>query len=356
MGFLKHAVRMIAAGEGQMNSVERLQYYANEITPEAAKVVDGNRPDTSWPSAGTIEVKDLTLRYRGGPKVLKNVTFSVKAHEKIGVVGRTGAGKSSLMSVLLRIFEPEEETSIVIDDIDTRKIGLDDLRSGIGIIPQEPWLLGGASVRYNLDPLGKYSDEQLLEALGEVELHGAIMKTGEASLKDENTKDEDSDSDEDVDSKTDKNTETPKLSDEKLLEAGLSAIVAEGGNNFSVGERQLLCITRAVLRNPTLLLLDECTASVDNKTDEMIQKMIRQKFKDITVLTIAHRINTIIGSDRVLVLVDGEVAEFDSPASLLENETGEFHGMVKETGQYAELEKAARVSTALDHSDVTLAE
>jgi ATP-binding cassette subfamily C (CFTR/MRP) protein 1 len=288
-GFLKFGVRILATVEAQMNSVDRILYYTNNIEPEAPEFIPEKDPDAgTWPSKGGIEIKNASMRYRDGPLVLKDISFSVKGGEKIGVVGRTGSGKSSLMIVLFRISELEKDGgSIVIDDINIAEIGTDTLRLNLSIIPQDPVMFSN-SVRYNLDPFGTKSDEELWTVLNKVQLGEAIAS----------------------------------------LEGGLDEQVAEGGENFSQGQRQLLCIARSLLRNPKVLVMDEATASIDNTTDALIQRMIRQNFADATVLTIAHRLNTIMDSDRVLVLDDGRVAEFDTPEGLLKQKDGLFKGMV----------------------------
>jgi ATP-binding cassette, subfamily C (CFTR/MRP), member 1 len=288
--YLKFAVRMIATAEAQMNSVERVKYYIDTIEQEdegTLKGLDGKDiivPD-EWPAQGTVTGTGVQMRYRDGPLVLKGVDFEVKGGEKIGIAGRTGSGKSSLMIGLFRIQELALG-SITIDGLDTKTIPLRTLRSRLGIIPQDP-VLFSASVRFNLDPFTKHTDAQIWSVLDQV------------NMKDHVT------------------TLPGKLSEE----------VAEGGDNFSTGQRQLICIARALLRKPKILVLDEATASIDNETDEMIQRMVRVNFKDCTVLTIAHRLNTIIDSDRVIVMDAGLMAEFGPPETLLKNEEGAFKSL-----------------------------
>jgi ATP-binding cassette, subfamily C (CFTR/MRP), member 1 len=283
-------VRMIATAEAQMNSVERVKYYIDTIEQEdegTLKGLDGKDvivPD-EWPAKGTVTGTGVQMRYRDGPLVLRGVDFQVKGGEKIGIAGRTGSGKSSLMIGLFRIQELALG-SITIDGLDTKTIPLRTLRSRLGIIPQDP-VLFSASVRFNLDPFTKHTDAEIWNVLDQV------------NMKDHVT------------------TLPGKLSEE----------VAEGGDNFSTGQRQLICIARALLRKPKILVLDEATASIDNETDEMIQRMVRVNFKDCTVLTIAHRLNTIIDSDRVIVMDAGLMAEFGPPEALLKNEEGAFKSL-----------------------------
>lgn len=299
--FMLSALSMNAAElETRMNSVERIMQYT-AIEQEAAEYVDDNRPDPSWPPKGKVEFKSLSIAYKTGPldeegnhtygePVLRKVSGVIKPREKIGIVGRTGAGKSTLITALFRLVEPVHGT-ILIDGVDICKIGLTDLRTKLSIIPQQPVLFIG-DVRYNVDPFNEKTDDDIWHALKLVGLGDYI-----GSL--------------------------PKK---------LSAPVEENGQNFSVGQRQLLAMARALLRNAHILLLDEATAAVDNETDAMIQKMVRKNFSDRTVITIAHRLNTIMDYDRIMVLDKGKLVEFDSPAKLLENPKSIFSSMVEATG------------------------
>lgn len=280
---------MIATIEAEMNSVERILFYTNNVTPEAPDNIPEKDPEpNTWPHKGDIEIQNASMRYRDGPLVLKNISVSIQAGEKIGVVGRTGSGKSSLMIALFRISELEKDGGkITIDGIDISDVGTDALRMGLSIIPQDPIMFSN-TVRYNIDPFNTASESDLWTVLEKVRLDTVVA----------------------------------------MLPQGLDEMVTEGGENFSQGQRQLLCIARSLLRKPKVLIMDEATASIDNETDSQIQKMIRENFKEATVLTIAHRLNTIMDSDRVLVLDDGHVMEFDAPKELLKKEDGLFRGMV----------------------------
>jgi ATP-binding cassette subfamily C (CFTR/MRP) protein 1 len=289
--YLKYGVQMIARLEADMSSVERILHYTENIEPEALDVIPEKDPASgSWPTNGEIELSNASMRYRDGPLVLKDLSFTVKGGEKIGVCGRTGSGKSSLMIALFRISEVEKDGHINIDGVNIGEIGTAALRLNISIIPQDPVMFSN-TIRYNLDPFGSMSDEELWDVLKKVEMAEAIAQ----------------------------------------LPKGLDDIVAEGGENFSQGQRQLLCIARSLLRRPKILVMDEATASIDNETDATIQRMIRENFEDATVLTIAHRLNTIMDSDRILVLDDGHIAELDTPENLLAKESGHFKAMVEKS-------------------------
>ncbi|XP_023240150.1 multidrug resistance-associated protein 4-like [Centruroides sculpturatus] len=236
-----------------------------------------------------VDIEDYTKDIKDKNIVLKNITFRVRSGEKIGIVGRTGAGKSSLIASLFRMTEPTG--TITIDGVDTKEIGLRDLRSKISIIPQDPMLFTGP-LRRNIDPFNEYSEEMLWQAIEQVQLKEVINK----------------------------------------LPGGLDTHLSEGGRNFSVGERQLICLARTILRKNKILVMDEATSNIDKSTDSRIQKVIREKFKSCTVLTIAHRLHTVIDSDRVLVLDTGKLEEFDSPYALLKNVNGIFYNLVKNTG------------------------
>jgi ABC-type multidrug transport system fused ATPase/permease subunit len=289
---MKLTVRMMAQIEAQMNSVERVLDYTNNIPQEAPEIQPDNDPKPGeWPKEGEIVLKHASMRYRDGPLVLKDVSLTIKGGEKIGVCGRTGSGKSSLMTLIFRICELEPDGGkLVIDEMDTSTIGLVPLRTNLSIIPQDPVLFSN-TVRYNIDPFESATDEEIWETLRKVQMDEVVQE----------------------------------------LPMGLQEQVSEGGDNFSQGQRQLMCIARSLIRKPKILVMDEATASIDNATDGLIQDMIRVNFKDATVLTIAHRLNTIMDSDRVLVLDDGNVAEFDTPHALLQQEGSLFRSMVEKS-------------------------
>ncbi|EDV31158.2 uncharacterized protein Dana_GF14687 [Drosophila ananassae] len=293
-GMVQWGMRQSAELENTMTAVERVVEY-EDIEPEGELEAPADKkPPKSWPEKGKIVFDELSLRYVPDPKaenVLKSLSFEIKPREKVGIVGRTGAGKSSLINALFRL--SYNDGSIIIDKRDTNAMGLHDLRSKISIIPQEPVLFSG-SMRYNLDPFEEYSDEKLWRSLEEVKLKEVVAD----------------------------------------LPSGLQSKITEGGTNFSVGQRQLVCLARAILRENRILVMDEATANVDPQTDGLIQATIRNKFKECTVLTIAHRLHTIMDSDKVLVMDAGRVVEFGTPYELLtEADSKVFHGMVKQTGQ-----------------------
>lgn len=317
-GSLNAIIRMWAETETKAVNIERLIEYGN-LASEAELIIENNRPASSWPGEGTISFVDYSTRYREGmDPVLKNINLNIKPSEKIGIVGRTGAGKSSLTLALFRIIEPITG-NINIDAVNTSAIGLFDLRTQLNIIPQDAHAFEG-SIRGNLDPFHKYSDEELWKVLDMAHLkeHVESMKT--------DVKNDDESKDSKKKKKKNNNTE------EEVPQVGLNAKVLEGGSNLSGGQKQLLCLARALLNPSKVLVLDEATASVDVQTDKIIQETIRSEFKDKTILTIAHRLDTIMDSDRVLVLEKGQVKEFDSPETLLKNPDSEFYSLCREGG------------------------
>ncbi|KAK1278178.1 ABC transporter C family member 4 [Acorus gramineus] len=262
--------------ENRMISVERVKQFT-EIPSEAAWEIKESLPPPSWPTHGNINLNDLKVRYRPNtPLVLKGITFSIQGGEKIGVVGRTGSGKSTLIQSLFRIVEPSGG-KIVIDGVDITTLGLHDLRSRFGIIPQEPVLFEG-TVRSNIDPTEQYSDDEIWKSLERCQLKDIVASKPEK----------------------------------------LDAAVADNGDNWSVGQRQLLCLGRVMLKRSKILFLDEATASVDSQTDAIIQRIIREDFAACTIISIAHRIPTVMDCDRVLVIDAGLAREFDRPSALIE--------------------------------------
>ena len=274
-------------------SNEGTQCVAEESEVEMAEIqmhsADYSKPFHTWPTYGQIEFDHLQFRYDDSPLVLKNVTLSIHAKEKIGVIGRTGAGKSSLTVALFRLRE-QCGGSIRIDGVNTQSIPLRQLRNALAIIPQDP-VLFATSLRFNLDPLEQFTDEQVWSALDCVGLCDCAA----------------------------------------LQRDGLQTAVEEGGQNFSVGERQLLCAVRVILRKPTIVVMDEATASLDEQTLVTFQQMIDREFKDSTVISIAHRLNTILQCDRVCVMNNGQVAEYNSPQVLQHQEDSLFRKMLMST-------------------------
>nr|XP_033816969.1 canalicular multispecific organic anion transporter 2 isoform X3 [Geotrypetes seraphini] len=286
---LNWMVRMTSDLETNIVAVERVKEYS-ETETEAPWIVEDKRPPQEWPGHGKVDFLNYSVRYRPGlDLVLRDLTVNVNGGEKVGIVGRTGAGKSSMTLCLFRILEAADGI-IKIDGINITEIGLQDLRSRLTIIPQDPVLFSG-TLRMNLDPFDKYSDEEIWKALELAHLKKFV------------------------------NNQPSKLNYE----------CSEGGENLSVGQRQLVCLSRALLRKTRILVLDEATAAVDLETDDLIQMTIRTQFEDCTVLTIAHRLNTIMDYTRILVLDKGKIAEYDTPTNLLAMR-GIFYGMVKDAG------------------------
>lgn len=311
---LNWIVRQTVEVETNIVSVERVLEYA-ALPSEAPEVISKNRPPISWPSQGAVSFNSYSTRYRPGlDLVLKNINLQIKPNEKVGVVGRTGAGKSSLTLALFRIIEPSEG-HVSIDNLNTSAIGLLDLRRRLAIIPQDAALFEG-TVRDNLDPGHVHDDTELWSALEHARLKDHIAS----------------------------------------MQGKLDAQIHEGGSNLSAGQRQLVSLARALLAPSNILVLDEATvsstlpltsrsltdldqAAVDVETDAMLQTTLRSSmFKNKTIITIAHRINTILDSDRIIVLDRGTVAEFDSPAELVKRK-GLFYDLVKEANLLSSIER-----------------
>lgn len=284
-GFLGSIASQMNYLELNIVSVERVQEYIDNDS-EAAWT-SSHPPPKSWPNNGALSFRNLSLRYRPNtPLVLKSLNLEIVGGEKVGIVGRTGAGKTSLTMALFRMIEPASGT-IYIDNVDFRTLGLHELRQALTIIPQDPVLFCG-DLRINLDPFHEFDDATLWEAIEKAHLKQFVDAFPE------------------------------KLCHE----------ISEGGGNLSVGQRQLVCLARAILRKKTkILVLDEATAAVDVETDQLIQDSIRSHFNQCTILTIAHRLNTIMDYDKVLVMDAGEIREFDSPQKLLENKNGLFYSL-----------------------------
>jgi ABC-type multidrug transport system fused ATPase/permease subunit len=301
VGMMQWGMRQSAEVANQMMSVERVVEYKYVPEEPLLETPQDIKISRSWPSEGRIEFENVYLRYgeSSEPSVLNNLNLTIHPREKIGIVGRTGAGKSSLISALFRL--ANVQGTITIDELDTGTVGLHELRKHVSIIPQDPVLFSG-TLRRNIDPFDTYPDYMLWRVLDDVELKDSINDT-----------------------------------------LGLDTHVTEGGSNFSVGQRQLVCLARAILRSNRILMLDEATANVDPQTDSLIQNTIRTKFAECTVLTVAHRLNTIMDSDRVLVMEGGTMVEFDHPHILLLNKGGHFYRMVQETG-YTMAEQLSRTA------------
>ncbi|KAG0011025.1 hypothetical protein BGZ80_001010 [Entomortierella chlamydospora] len=324
VNYMNYLVRTVSEVQNLLVSVERVDEYSQK--PVEAPVETEVRLPPNWPAEGRIVFRNYSARYREGlDLVIKDISFTVEPKESVGIVGRTGAGKSSLTLALFRIIEAADSYwarasdppytedhplndsmallhdthgnggSIEIDGVDISTLGLKDLRQHLAIIPQDPTLFAG-TVRDNLDPFEEHSDKDLWEALERAHLNDHISS----------------------------------------LAGGLSFEVAQNGENFSIGERSLICLARALLRKTKVLILDEATAAVDVETDDLIQKTIRKEFKDRTILTIAHRIKTVMDSDKILVLEKGRVQEYESPKELLKNKNSLFFQLAEQAGELGE--------------------
>jgi ATP-binding cassette subfamily C (CFTR/MRP) protein 1 len=292
--YLEHGTNMATELETKMNAVERVVEYRDlplESAHEDDPAVAAGLP-LAWPERGTLEVEKLNMRYRPGlPLVLKDLSFVALGGEKLGICGRTGSGKSSLFTALFRIVEPDSGV-VRIDGVDVKTLGLHRLRSKMAMIPQDPFMFAG-TIRTNLDPFDEHPDVAIWEVLEKVGLRSTV-------------------------------DESPKK---------LTMEVVDNGANFSLGQRQLLCMGRALLRNSRILMMDEATASVDMDSDALIQKTVRSAFAHCTTLTIAHRLNTIMDSDKVAFLDDGRLTEYGEPAELLKNKAGSFTALVDQSGK-----------------------
>ena len=285
VNLIQFTVQQSSEVENQMTSVERVLTYT-EIEPEPGYDID-TKPPENWPHDASITFNNVSLRYYpGGPRVLKDLNVSIEGKAKIGVAGRTGAGKSSLITALLRM--PEAKGAIMIDGVNIATINLQESRRCVSVLSQKPVLFSGP-LRKNLDPLTQHEDADLWRVLEEVQLKTLVDH----------------------------------------LEGHLDYEVSEGGGNFSVGERQLLCLARVLLEQNKVLILDEPTAHVDPSTEQTIQTTVRDQLRECTVITVAHRLNTIRDCDKILVMEGGTAVEFDSYEELMRKEDGVFAGMAK---------------------------
>lgn len=315
------AVRSYAQLEMNMNAVERVVDYSELVIEEQG----GHDVPAAWPTEGRLEISNLVVGYSPDlPAVLKGLSFTVEKGQRIGIVGRTGSGKSTFTLALFRFLTDFREGKIYVDGIDTSTVKLSVLRSRLAIIPQDPVLFSG-TVRSNLDDFGEYSDEDLRSALERVHLISSRPTTATGS-----------------------GAQTPAAAGAQMLPPtndtnvnifnSLSSRISEGGLNISQGQRQLLCLARAIARKPKIMVLDEATSAVDMDTDELIQQSIRSEFKGCTLLVIAHRLSTIADFDKILVMGDGKAVEFGTPKELLDIKDGVFKSMVASSGEKERLE------------------
>lgn len=273
--------------ESEMTSVERIMSYSH--LPSELGYENDFTPPRNWPGKGTVDYVNVSFSYyKSGPEVLKDISFSINDSERVGIVGRTGAGKSSLVSSLLRM--PDCQGDIFVDGVSINTVNIQKSRAAIALIPQDPFLFNG-TLRMNIDPSGSFDDGQMLKALEQVQL-SSILQERVAPGR-------------------------PPLDYQ----------ITEHGSNLSVGERQLVCLARALLQNKKIIVLDEATANVDYKTDCIIQSIIRTNLTNRTLLTIAHRLDTVMDYDRIMVVDGGRLVEFDTPLALLQNKNGHFSKM-----------------------------
>uniref|UniRef100_D8Q0Y8 Multidrug resistance-associated ABC transporter n=1 Tax=Schizophyllum commune (strain H4-8 / FGSC 9210) TaxID=578458 RepID=D8Q0Y8_SCHCM len=318
--------------ELDLNSVERVVEYL-DLPQEPPAIIEDHRPPAYWPSNNSeslVSVEDLSIRYSPElPAVIQNISFNLRGGERVGLLGRTGSGKSTLAMSLLRFVDPSSGR-IVIDGIDITTIGVQDLRSRITFIPQDATLFSG-TLRDNLDPFGEHEDSEIFDVLERVGMIGTTIASR-------------------ADTPTGGSQATPAPSSptssitnvEAKTTIGPSTQVSPGGTNFSQGQRQLVAMARALLRQSSVIILDEATSSIDFATDRKIQQTIREEFGRSLLITVAHRLRTVIDYDRLIVLDKGQIAEFDTPANLIEREGGIFRTMCLKSGHFAELEAAAK--------------
>lgn len=303
---LEFTIRQFSNTQLSMNSMERILEYSQIVTENQL----GHQVPAAWPAEGALEIRDLVVGYTPEEPVLKGISIKIEGGERIGVVGRTGAGKSTLTLALFRFLEASSG-QILIDGIDISKVMLQDLRNRLAIIPQDPVLFTG-TVRSNLDPLDEYTDFELRRVIEKLQTPTA--NTIPACSTDV----------------------SHKAASENPL-SSLSFPISEGGYNLSQGQRQLLCLARAIVSRQKIMVMDEATSSVDKPTDILIQKSIREGFENSTLIVIAHRLSTVADFDKILVLSDGKVVEFDEPRALLDKR-GMFWELVQQSGENAVLE------------------
>ena len=300
---LPNLVRAVTSVETNVVAIERIDEYTHAPEEEIWNTSENIQLSMEWPEEGEITFSQYSTRYREHLDLaLNTIDLSISGGEKLGVIGRTGAGKSTLVSALFRLIE-SSSGSISIDQKDISEIGLHDLRNKISIITQDPFMFTG-SIRSNLDPLNMHTDDVIWYALKSAHIYDYV----------------------------------------RSLEGGISYMINQGGDNLSLGQKQLLCLARALLEKNRIVVLDEPTASVDIETDELIHDAIKKEFRHSTVITIAHRINTIIEYDRIMVLEKGKVAEFGTVFELFENQEGIFHSMIQTAYKGKELPRSLRTT------------
>ena len=286
---MNNFLKQLTLLETNMVSVERLQAYAALVPEEPMQSLNQlTRATVGWPQRGGIAFRDVVMGYRPGlPDVLQGASFTIEPAEKVGVCGRTASGKSTLLVCLFRLVELRAG-SILIDGVNIAEIPLAALRSALAIIPQDPVLFTG-SLRYNMDPFDEHTDAQIWEVLRACSMSAPVEEHPD----------------------------------------GLMRPLDEGGGNLSAGQRQLVCMARALLREARVLVLDEATASIDMETDDVIQRTLRERLDGVTVLTIAHRLNTILDYDKVIVMEKGRLAEMGSPQELKGRPEGKFRALLE---------------------------
>ncbi|KAJ2400577.1 hypothetical protein GGI23_001946 [Coemansia sp. RSA 2559] len=329
---MMYVIRNFSDNELNMNAIERILQYMDVEQEAPLRSSARHRPPAAWPESGALHIKNLVVEYVPGVPVLHKITLAVGHGEKIGVVGRTGSGKTSLALALLRLIEPKKGR-IVLDGVNIAKIGLEDLRQNVTIIPQDPVLFNG-TIRFNLDPFDEHPDEILWEALQRTFL--VADRAGSSSGS--QTAAAGSIASRSIEGANGINDSAPMLERMSGIFNTLAAEIKENGQNLSQGQRQLVALARALVRRSKLVVMDEATASVDFDTDDRIQRTIRgHEFANSTLFCVAHRLRTIIDYDRVLVLDKGNIAEFDTPRKLLQNKGGIFWNMCESSGEFDHL-------------------